>query len=245
MDLGVYVFFLTPPLMGIPNHGKLMRTLLLEEYQILTFIDNFRKSGRDIVKYLKSLFPPVLWEKAQELSASRLCYIWDWILLLHQYLETEDLDSLDTMERFGVERNPTEITLFLLQMLHLTDNLQEIKRNFLQVTIDQLIAFRYIPLQAQVWVRLIGNDEVDHDEKQELFQLWERKIPSGNVIINTILDDNIEGLIELFHGLGFQYAMQHGESGLVENKKDLFLIYPIWNIGDLCEFVCRQTDCLV
>lgn len=147
MELGIFEPFVTPPFSPVRHAKRLMRELLLMEYQTLVFLDRHGNSLGSIVHEIYRVVPEELMSKMEELSNRQLCYIWDLILLVHVYRQQHPTDR---------DQRP-ETIVFYLQMYHLGDNLRRIHQSYLELTPSQLISLRYLPLQGISWLQKIDH----------------------------------------------------------------------------------------
>jgi len=213
MDFGIYEDYRIPPFYdgGDASYERRMIALFLQEVEVLRFI-SLEEEISSLIVFIVSQFPDNLMAKVKRRSAQRLCYIWDWIELLEEYGLSEVL-PLD-------ERSERESAVFLLQLYHLCDNVRSLR--FVKLSPPQFVAYRYIPLQAQLFIQL---DEQD-TRKWKIFNHDQNPVPTVVVKEGMQNDEARRVQNELIRPHRFEYAFQYADP-------NIFLVYPHWTMRDL------------
>lgn len=219
MDYGRYTPYVVPPIgKGAKEleKRKLLQEIQLEEYKTLVFLYRFHDSIGKIIEWVSQQVQQIdekLFAKVQKLSAKQICYMWDWIALLNEG---------------KAQQGNQEKILFSFQLYHLCDNLKQLKSNYIHLTNAQIVALRYLPLQAQTWT--IRARDFD-------FRIW----VEGKIFDSTLskypLAPQDKQVIGLLRKKQLRYAFRKGKSNARLPTPNLFLAYPIWNIGKLCLFL--------
>lgn len=226
MNFGIFDPFQVPPFPPLQGARKRMRDILWMEYQTLVFLERFQPNTWSIVREIYRIVPPELMKNLQGLSAHQLCYIWDLIFLTRIFV-------LEHPQGLG-DTDP-ETIVFFLYLYHLADIHRIIRENYLEITPTQLVSLRYLPLQGITWVKKAGQGFTvwGQDPNLEAIQIAQ---PEAD-ILETVR------ILDLLDFIKLGWTRQYAKS-VRPGETDLFLVYPLWTIGNLCLYFCEKTHCL-